>query len=191
MALSDLHKLTAKRNKANDGTRTLFESTMMPASISALRDWSQVRAAGVLIGGLALSYHARPRMTQDLDFLFLSASDVPDQVPGFGRDGPNAFRHDGTHVEVKIVTSDLIGVPRTVVEKVIDTATESDGIHVATAAGLIALKLYRLSMQDKADIVALIKSGRASGLPEFLLPADKTADFEGLVDAARTDLHPG
>ena len=187
MALRNVSKM----NVANDGTRTLFESTVMPSSILALREWSQAQAGGVLIGGVGFSYHARPQMTLDLDFLFFSDSDIPDCLPGFRRNGPYAFEHDGTHVEVKIVTADHIGVPCGVVAKVIGTATESDGIRVVTAAGLIALKLYRLSMQDKADIVALIKSRRVSGMAEFRLPADKTATFDALVDAAKSDPHPG
>ena len=66
MALRDLSKMRS----INDGTRTLFESVMMPNIITALRDWGKVQAGGVLIGALALSYYARPRMTQDVDFLF-------------------------------------------------------------------------------------------------------------------------
>jgi hypothetical protein len=84
-----------------------------------------------------------------------------------------------------------VKVPQAVLAKVIDTATESDGVRVASATGLVALKLYCLSFQDKADIVALIKTGGVSNLEAFSLPADKMAAFEELVAAARTDPHPG
>ena len=62
--------------------RTLFESVMMPNIITALRDWGKVQAGGVLIGALALSYYARPRMTQDVDFLFrVSVRMFPHRCP--------------------------------------------------------------------------------------------------------------
>lgn len=184
-----LREITKMRT-ANDGTRTLFESTMMPELTAALRDWQRAHTKGVLIGGLALSYHVRPRMTQDLDFLFLSSSDIPEKVPGFRRTRPHAFQHNKTHVEIELVTPDFVNVPREVAQKVFDTATVSNGIRVASATGLVALKLYRLSFQDKADIVALINSGLVSDLSEFGLPSDKMVSFEKLAAEAQDDPHP-
>ncbi len=184
-----LREITKMRG-ANNGKRSLFESVMAPELIAALQDWQKQVPNGVLIGGLALSYHVRPRMTQDLDFLYLHASDVPDQVPGFKRIRPHAFEHDQTHVEVEIITPDFVKIPVALAERVIATATESDGIRIATAAGLVALKLFRLSLQDKADIVALIKSGRISDLSSFPLPPDQLAAFDELQTAAQTDPHP-
>jgi hypothetical protein len=67
----------------NDGTRTLIESIMMPELIAALRDWAKSGSGGVLIGGLGLSYHARPRFTQDIDFLFLEPPDASEVDPRF------------------------------------------------------------------------------------------------------------
>ena len=63
----------AKMNHQNDRehSRSLFESVMHPEVISALQDWIRAGSFGVLIGGVGLSYHVRPRLTQDLDFLFL------------------------------------------------------------------------------------------------------------------------
>jgi hypothetical protein len=65
----------------------------------------------------------------------------------------------------------------------------SDGVRVASESGLVVIKLFRLSRQDEADIVALIKTDRVdvSGFP---LPAEKMAAFRMLVEAAATDTHP-
>jgi hypothetical protein len=87
-------------------------------------------------------------MTQDLGFLYFSASDVPDRVAGFRRIPPHAFQHNKTQVRVEIVTPDSVKIPRAVAAKVIDTATDNNGIQVASAIGLVALKLHRLSLQD-------------------------------------------
>jgi len=179
-----------KMHRANDGNRSLIESAMMPELAAALRDWAQANTKSVLIGGLGLSYHVRPRMTQDLDFLFEQESDLPEQIPGFKRTRPHAFQHNETHVEVEAVTPELINVPRAIVQHVMRTAIESNGIRVASAAGLVALKLFRLSMQDKADIIALIKSGRMADLDQFPLPPDKVVAFQELAAAAQSDPHP-
>jgi hypothetical protein len=179
-----------KMRTSNNGDRSLFESVMAPELIAALRDWVAQVPNGVVIGGLALSYHVRPRMTQDLDVLFLNASDVPDQVGGFKRIRPHAFQHNRTHVEVEVITPDFVNIPTALAARVIATATLSDGIKIASASGLVALKLFRLSLQDKADIVALIKSGRIEDLSSFSLPPERMAAFEELKTAAQSDPHP-
>ncbi len=173
----------------NDGTRTLFESVMMPEIIIALRDWSQARAGGVLIGALGLSYYARPRMTQDVDFLCLHDGDVPASVPGFTWIGDHAFQHDETQVRVDIITTKVAHIPQEIIRQVIDSAVESDGIKIASASGLVALKLFRLSMQDKADIIALMKTGRVN-VNGFVVSPDKMRTFEVLVEDAKHDPHP-
>jgi hypothetical protein len=173
----------------NDGTRTLFESVMMSEIIVALRDWSKAQAGGVLIGALGLSYYARPRMTQDIDFLFLHDEDVPVSVKKFTRTGDHAFQHDATHVEINLMTTERVNAPLEVVQRVIEAATESDGIKIASASGLAALKLFRLSMQDKADLAALVKTGRVN-VNGFALPPEKLQAFEVLEVEAWHDPHP-
>jgi hypothetical protein len=185
MPLRDISKMRT----INDGTRTLFESVMMPEIVTALRDWSQARAGGVLIGALALSYYARPRMTQDIDFLFLHDGDVPVSVPEFTRTGDRAFEHEGTKVKIDVITRKFAHVPPEIIQQVIDTAVESDGIKIASASGLVALKLHRLSMQDKADIIALIKTGKVN-VDGFALPPEMLRAFEVLELEAPLDPHP-
>lgn len=128
----------------------------------ALAQWIKAKsgqyAAGVLIGGLALSFYAKPRHTEDVDLLFLSPSDIPDDVPSFKRVRNGAFREDNTHVEIEVVThSSFTALPQSIVQKVIDTAHNKNGLRVASLEGLIALKLFaadnpRRRRQDVADI---------------------------------------
>jgi hypothetical protein len=180
-----MRKLT-KMQDINRGDRSLIESVMNPEVIIALRDWAKSTASGVLIGALGLSYHCKPRYTGDIDFLFLEPNDVPDAVGGFSRIG-SGFQHDRTHIAVDIFTPSSINIPKDVAEQVIGSVTLSDDIRVASASGLVALKLFRSSMQDRADIVALIKTGHVdlSGWP---LSPEMLAAFEALVVVARTEL---
>src|SRR5207302_5181527 len=79
-----------KMNIVNDTahSRSLFESIMMPELISALRDWTEAAGGGVLVGTAALSFHVRPRMSRDIDFLFIDDTDIPTAVPGYSRISP-------------------------------------------------------------------------------------------------------
>jgi hypothetical protein len=181
-------KLT-KMQAINDGTRSLIESIMMPELIAALRDWAKSSSGGALIGGLGLSYHVRPRFTQDVDFLFLKTGDFPEVIPGFDRLTSDTFEHLRTRVQVNIVTPSARGIPKEIAEEIVRTATLSNRIRVASPSGLVASKLFRLSAQDKADIIALIKTGRVD-LSEFRLPPERLMAFDELVSEAATDPHP-
>ena len=180
-----------KMNSINDGehSRSLIESLIMPELITALRHWIRAGGGGVLIGAAALSFHVRPRMTQDVDFLFLDGTCVPDTVSGFRRISPTLYRHGGTGVEVNVVTPAAIQFPLEVAKEVARTAMVSDGVRVASEGGLVALILFRRSRQDEADIVALVKTGRVE-LSSFPLSAEKMSAFQRLVEAAATDPHP-
>src|SRR6266851_2667929 len=111
-------------NSVNDPlhSRSLFESIMMLELISALRDWVATSGGGVLIGVAALSFHVRPRMTQELEFLFLDDKTVPDAVSGFSRIRPTLFRHTETAVEVNVVAPAALGVPMEIAKEVARTA---------------------------------------------------------------------
>jgi len=161
----------------------------MPELIAALREWANSGSGGVLIGGLGLSYHVRPRFTQDIDFLFLEPTDAPEAIPGFYRTTSGIFEHLRTHVQVNIVSPSSMSVPEEIAEQVIVAATRSNRIRVATPSGLVALKLFRFSAQDCADIIALIKTGRVD-LSGFPLPPEKLVAFDALVSEAKTDPHP-
>jgi hypothetical protein len=178
-------------NTINDAarSRSLVESIMMPESIDALRDWKRAGGGGVLIGGAALSFHVRPRLIQDLEFLFPEVANIRDAISGFTRVSRGLFQHDRTGVEVNIVTPAGIQVPVEVAEEFARSAILSDLVIVASESGLIALKLFRRSRQDEADIVALVKTGRVD-LSGFPLAAEKLSAFQELVEVAQYDSHP-
>ena len=179
-----------KMQNCNDGTRSLFESIMAVEVIQAFKDWTKTHNEGVLIGGLALSYYASPRFTQDIDFLILSKNEIPVQVKGFTRIRDHTFQHNKTHVLVDLITPAHKNIPEHIARKVIETAIEKNGIKIASTDGIIAIKLFRLAMRDKADIISLIKTGHVGNLSEFNLPPEKIKEFHELVEIAKTDPHP-
>lgn len=169
-------ELFEKLNRVNDGTRSLFESVAIPEVQLALKDWtSNTNSDGILIGGLALSYYARPRATTDVDILFLSRDQIPLYVEKFKKTRPSAFMHKETHVEVEVVAPENINVPLEIADMVYRTAKTSDGVKIASPNGLVALKLHRASPQDVADIINLttIESIDLSSWPNGLELMDK------------------
>jgi hypothetical protein len=50
-------------------------------------------------------------MTQDMDFLFLEETDIPDAVTGFRRIRPIQFQRDRTGVEVKVAVMERSTAP--------------------------------------------------------------------------------
>ena len=141
---------------------------MHPEVQHALAKWIQAKtghfAPGVLIGGLAMSFYAKPRMTEDVDLLFLSAEDIPeeDKVPGFKRYRNGAFREEKTHVDIEVITPDsFVDLPKAIAAKVTRTAVNHGDILVASLEGMIALKLcgaltQKRYFKDMADIVSLL-----------------------------------
>lgn len=147
----------------NDGTRSLVESILAPAVIAALNAWSKVNTDGVLIGGLALSYYVKPRMTDDIDLLFLGEQDMPMHVDAFERCQDHAFSHMATGVKVDLFTPAALGIPLDVAREIVRTALVDGGVRIASPSGLVTLKLYRLNSQDKADIAALHETAAVFG----------------------------
>jgi len=179
MKMRDLIKM----NGPNDGTRTLYESILPNELVTALRDWSKAVPEPVLIGGVALSFYVRPRNTDDLDYLFISEQDVPEEVSGFKKARDYAFLHQKTHVEVEILTPEFLKVDAALVQKVYDTARTDSGVKIASPEGLVALKVQRGFLQDKADIVALLKV-TAIDLTEW--SALLTDEQKQMIDDLRT-----
>jgi len=142
-----------KMNDINRGNRCLFESIVSTEVLQALSDWiSNSKSDFVIIGGLALSYYIKPRMTMDVDVLFLSSEDIPDKVEDFKRHRPSTFQHNKTHVEVEVITPKLINTSIELIKKVFETAENQNGVKIASPSGIVALKLGRFNRQDQADI---------------------------------------
>lgn len=74
------------------------------------------------------------------------------------------------------------------VQKIFDTAVVHEGVKIVSPSGLIALKLGRLSFQDKADIVALINCCEID-LSEYPLSDDQLQSYEELVIEAKKDVN--
>lgn len=173
MKLTELrpHRVVQSWSIINDGTRTLLESILFPEVALALQDWKRANIKNcALIGGLALSFHGRPRTTDDGDFLFFSYGDIPSEISGFKRTRDHAFRHNSTHVEIEVLDPDFLGFSTELVQKIINTAEVHDGISVASKEGLIVSKLKRFSRQDQADIEHLIRAG--ADLSSWDVPED-------------------
>lgn len=139
-------------------SRPLLESVVVPEVSAAISDWIGSNVPGVLIGGLALSFYGKPRYAADIDVLFISDNYVPKTIPGFTKIRDHAFQHNKTHVEVEVLSPKFSGTPTGLVKAVVNTAVESSGMKVASASGLVALKLQRGSLQDQADIEQLINT---------------------------------
>jgi hypothetical protein len=157
------------------------ESRLPPDALeAALADVVEVLAAtGVayaLIGGLATGFRSRPRYTQDIDVLL----DVPRiSLPGLlERLRAKHFEFDPAGVIAEFqqhhlavlwrgdVRLDWLAPVLPAYRHVLDTASNEQGpagpIRVATAEGLILMKLLAYRLQDQADIEALVAANRGT-----------------------------
>lgn len=176
-------ELTLMRNMSAyaSSVSQLKDAALVPEVSHALVSWVKATAQaagvskpGVLIGGLALSFYAPPRYTQDVDVLFLSEQDLPDDVPGFVRHRKSAYQEKKTQVEVELTTPASIGIPRPLAVKVFETAKDHSGLKVASREALIALKLFGASnspkreFKDLADVVSLLEHNPDLPMNEWL-----------------------
>ena len=137
---------------------TLLESIMSSEIERSLRDWIKNTDSDsyVLIGGLIVGYYTRPRMTDDIDALFMKESDIPTHVAGFIRHRKHAFEHKKYGVEIETLTPEFINQNNDLVKKIFETSIIRDGARIASPAGLIALKIKRHNFQDIADIDSIL-----------------------------------
>ena len=172
---------------AADQVRALTEDTENSLK-KALTDLAialrQVKWA--LIGGLAVGFRAQPRGTQDVDIMLMgedalavAAALASDK---FRHNRNHALTHKETGVEVELLTPGHIKMDQAVASKIIQTAEPQQlcgtTIPVASAEGLVAAKLNRCSLQDKADIAAIIRRSGPVQLVGFPLGAAKIAAYK-------------
>jgi hypothetical protein len=131
---------------------------LIPEVAAAFNDWKKntTDLKYVLIGGVALSYYTKPRSTTDSDLLFLAKEDIPAEVPKFKRHRTGAFEHKQTGVEIEVLTPESIKMTQELADAIYERSAPVDDIRVASPAGLIASKLERWSLQDRADIDAIL-----------------------------------
>jgi hypothetical protein len=144
------------------------QAALLPEVGAALLAWVAAEtpenvAHGVLIGAVALSFYVKPRYTEDVDILFLHKSDIPTTIPGFKAHRKGAFQENKTHVEIEVVTGNSFSppVPQAIVSKVFATAVMHGKIRVASAEGLVALKLYGAGnperhFKDLGDVTSIL-----------------------------------
>lgn len=159
---------------------------------NALAAWisSKQTAAGVLIGGLAMSFYAPPRYTQDVDILFLSRADIPEHLDGFRKHRAGAFEDVVSNVEVEVVTPSQINLPLSVARRIVDTAREFDSLKVASLEGLIVLKLFgsddrKRYHSDLGDIQRLLSNNPSLKLIDFKewgLSEEHSSRLQSLLD---------
>lgn len=180
----------------NDGTRTIMESIMIPEVQKAFDDWIKRVPKGyfVLIGGLALSFHGIVRSTEDVDCLYKSNFDLPEEVVGFNHHRTSAFEHKRTGVEIETVYPELFPrISKTLVQNVFDTAIDHNGVLIASKSGIVALKAQAMrtgakGARDRSDIMELLELGDID-VSDYDISEDAIAYIEHL----RTELtapHP-
>lgn len=138
---------------------TLMESIMSTEIELALNDWIKNTNTDefVLIGGTLVGYYTKPRMTQDVDVLYISADSIPSEVSGFKHHRSHAFEHRRTGVEIETLDSKFLKIPQSLVDQVFKSSIIKEGVRIASVEGLIAMKTWRGSFQDIADIDSIIQ----------------------------------
>lgn len=138
-----------------------------------------LRQAGVryaLIGGLAAGYRTHPRFTRDIDFLLhvpqLTLPSLLDDLSrrGFSFDPTLTIqewtREHMTTLSYRGIRVDWLKPVIPVYQHVLDRATEEKWldrpIRVASAEGLILIKLLAYRTQDKLDIENLVAAHRGT-----------------------------
>jgi hypothetical protein len=87
---------------------------------------------------------------------------------------------------VEVVSPTTINISSELAKAVFDTAVENNGIRIASASGLAALKLQRLHAIDEADIIQLIQTGSVD-LTAFPLTNEQLAEFSRLRERAKRE----
>jgi hypothetical protein len=136
---------------------------------------------GVLIGGLAVSFYAKPRMTFDADFLYMSDSDLPLSIEGFKRTRPHSFSHKGTGIEFEVLTPEYLKVSKERVKKVFDTCVLSEGFKIASPEGLIVMKLGRWNRQDQADCEKVMEATKGK-LVSWKLSKEEKSKIQSILN---------
>jgi len=140
-----------------------------------------------LCGGLAVGLHAKPRGTQDVDILLESDAAIDEVVKltqsSFRHTRAHALVHKQIGTEVDLVTPEFIKVDSPIISAVINAALvvsfDSTTIPVVNSDGLVALKLGRGSLQDVADIEAIIKNNNID-LSQYNLGTKEKNLFEDI-----------
>jgi hypothetical protein len=174
--------------KTADDVRSLFMEAAQNSLQRALREFAKLVGDEVpwaLIGGLAIGYHVEPRGTDDIDILLPDEDSVEAIVRltagKFKRNRSHAITHTATGVEVEMLTATFLKLDPSLVRSVLASSVVANGVRLADVNGLIALKLTRWALQDRADIEKLVKMHGHPNLAGFGLSPELVARFEQFV----------
>lgn len=157
----------------------LNESILVPEVDMAFKDWvNNVQGDWMLIGGIVVGYYSKPRTTMDVDVIFQNRSSIPEKVNGFKRTRSLAFQHNKTHVEIEVLCPENINLDESLYDQIYNTSVIENGIRIPSPAGMICLKLSRGSMQDLADIEAILVKHPSTTIKGFLVDPDKVTSAE-------------
>ncbi len=130
----------------------LLDGIVVPKVLDALRLASEAMAAAnvrhVVVGGLAVCANGHPRNTKDVDFL------VGDEA--FVRHGKLVSLRPGLPFEVDGIAIDFLSPAPD--EPFLEAALSAEPGSFIDSSPLVYMKLKASRMQDRADVVALIKS---------------------------------
>lgn len=192
---TELKQNRKKRRWKNDGSRTIFESAIHEDIYLTLKDWKNSVSSDkyVLIGGLAYSFYVKPRYTEDINLLFLTYDDIPNDVYKFRKHRKHAFEHIKTNVEVEVLTPEHLKEDKELFEMIFETSILSEGIRIASPIGLIAMKLGIFSPLDRADIEILYKYARENdmdlNITKFNLSEEKINRFNEVISSIDETVH--
>lgn len=173
--------------RRNPDAPRIFAAVAPKVERAARRAAADLTAKGVphaLIGRLAVNAYARPRNTNDADFL------VPaDNV---------LFREHGLRsatLTVEGIDVDLLAPPprvRRIFEAAIRAATIIERLPVLAPEYVAFLKLWRGFMNDRADVTELVKHdalplGRIRSLVEAFGTHEMAAKLEHAIKEARSE----
>jgi hypothetical protein len=150
--------------------------------IRLVEEFNRRNISYAIIGGLAVAYHARPRATDDLDFLFM-ARDIGVIRETMHQSGylieatPWTFQNtkltvhrfsrfdQEEHLTVDVMISDEERYAK-IVEEAEIAQTAAGPIRFAAKEHLIWLKKFRNSKLDQADIEAIENAQRGPNAQE-------------------------
>ena len=152
------------------------------------------RVKWVLAGGLAVGFHARPRGTNDIDIFILNDGDI-DSIKTitstkFKGNRAHAITHRSTGVEVELLSPEFLKRDPQLVGQILSSADSQTisgvQIPVVSREGLVAAKLCRMSSQDEADIIAVLKTGPVN-VDGFSLQSTHLDNLEKLRQKAKAE----
>lgn len=161
--MKNIKTFTQWLNESGNNNRSLKNSVPYKELYEALTKWYDEVGKEhdcVLIGGLAVSYHGRPRNTQDVDFLTTNVKKPEVVVDSFKKIGKFTYIDKKSHAPVEAITPEILNNDLTdslvkIIQKdaVID---KQSGVKIASINSLIVLKLLSGRMRDDSDVVSLL-----------------------------------